>query len=259
MIKKTSLFKTVLVLLVVLIPAAVSAQLFFFGADAAVSYRDYVQGIGLTEGMVAKPTLWLGVWNFGLSSAADIVLADAEVTGLTEISTSLYYVHSGWRFSVYPGFNLYVFPSRTDYEDDELPLTGELYCGIAYRIADVGYYRPAIFTAYTEHSVDLISAPGAYWGLLRMHYYQEILPPSLALGAYVGSEWATGAYNNHYFNVEGFSFNLVSAQVSLDWTPWWFVYIESAVDFTYIIDSDLRSQIDDAALVSPSLTVGAYF
>ena len=119
-------------------------------------------------------------------------------------------------------------------------------------------YPVGPISIFTNHSVDVIATPGAYFGDAGLCFETE-LTGNLGLEASACVGWASARFNDANFGVNRAALNVVCADLALNWSPAGWFYLRPHAALSVILDRDLRAAVTNPLLVTGGLAIGREF
>jgi|GEM_PF-6438712 len=264
---RISLSTPVLILLSLAIPFY--TQDISFGAKLSVEYANYIQGAGFTRGSIISPVLGLDIGNlssvlknicfFSARTQGEFLVAGSKNKGFQEMDISLSYNTFLWKFSLTPSVNLNIFPARTNYSDEALPITADFGFSVGFNILDYNMYSIGNFGIYTDHKLDFLTTPGGYIGEIGLYHNHWFANSYARLSSELILDWANRRYNQHYFNLDKTTISNLRAKVSLSYDLCTSCFIEPSLQFNYMLDKALHNQISDLSLFNAGLSFGLIY
>ena len=216
-------------------PAA-DESAFAWGAEAELATRYVWRGMALSDGAVIQPSAW-GSWNAvtltawanvsagwgddrGSSDELDLI-ASYELS-LGDVTLEPYFIH----------YHLIDQPGSSD--------TGELGIKLALPLGS--------FELFTEHTVDVEDASGAYFGQLGVSYERELAAAWTATAtATIG--WGSSDFNEYYLGVPDSGFGLAMADFAITYKLSDALSVRAHIAASTMPDETLQDQVDDPDLV----------
>jgi len=227
-----------------LIPAEAD-ETFGFGVEADFVSRYVWRGIALSEGPVLQPSMWFSFYGATLTVWGNFVLNDEANQGqLNEVDFNLGYVYQHKNFFVGSLFLFYLYP----HQDIDPTGEGSIILG----------FQKGPFKIFTAQLIDIIAAPGAYFGLVGGSFEKE-LHSKLSLKTSVGVGWANGKFNEANFEVPMAKANVFVWNLDLNWYIHDPFYLRPHMKVTTLLSSDLRDSVEDPTIVSGGLALGVEF
>jgi hypothetical protein len=217
---------------------------FLVGGEVELPSRYVWRGLAFSEGPALQPSVWVGAFGFTVSSWANLHLGEATAPDPTwEVDVGLRYAHDWEWLAVEGGFQLYTYPGIED-----APPTGELSAALSLPLGPI--------SLSTEHSVDLIEYPGAYFGELGLSLAHEpadgwSMEWSFALG------WGSARFNEAYIGPATDALNVARGGVVVEWTPLELLYLRARLETTALLDAALREATGEPVLFVAALAVGS--
>lgn len=203
-----------------------------FGASLDYCSRYVWRGIAFSGGSVLQPSASLQYGGFSASVWGNFVLGrEASRHQFNEVDYTLSYEKSWGALTLSPAVQVYTFPNQPG-----VPDTGELAVTLSYALGD--------FTLFTSQYVDFLEYDGAYFGLAGASYGHAV-SPSVALSASLSCGWASDRFNEAYFGVHDSAFDVVSADLSLEWKPRGGFALRPHVGWSRIVSGEMAEQVQD--------------
>jgi hypothetical protein len=148
------------------------------------------------------------------------------------------------QFTFEPAIGFYAFPLGTD------PTSGDVALTVSYDLDN--------FSLFTTHTLDIMTIPGSYFGELGIAYKNEF-SSDLSLDSFIKCGWASSAFNETYFEVPKNAFNVIEGSVSLSYYIKKNLYIKPHLDISFILDGELRNELDEPDLINFGASIGTEF
>lgn len=212
-------------------------------------YARYVwRGIAYSKGPVIQPSLgltvkelYVWVWaNYDLSYGSD----DSDFYRLNELDFNFTYTIECGAWTIEPGIFSYVYPNQ-----DESPATAEASVSVSY-----GLGWGSLFIRQT---VDIIEYGGAYFGEGGLSYQKDLGKISFEAETSLG--WGSDRFNETYLDISKNALNLYSWNLSWTYYITENFYVCPHLEFSVILDHDLRDAVDDFAILNGGLLLGLEF
>jgi hypothetical protein len=214
-----------------------------FGAELDGNSRYVWRGLAFSEGPVLQPSAWVSLAGFTLTPWANFAFREDDApAGFNELDFTLDYSRDVSDLTVNPSFSIYLYPNQSD-----APPTGELALALSYPVGPV--------SIFTDHSIDLIAAPGAYFGDAGLSFETELVP-SLTLEASAYAGWGSARFNDVNVDVNRAALNVGGADFALTWSPGGRFYLRPHVAFSSLLDAGLREATERPFNVTAGLAVG---
>jgi hypothetical protein len=205
--------------------------------EASLDYcsRYVWRGIALSSGSVLQPSAGLQYGGFSAAVWGNFALGrEASRHQFNEVDYTLSYEKSWGALTLSPAVQVYTFPNQPGVSN-----TGELAVTLSYALGD--------FTLFTSQYVDFLEYDGAYFGLAGASYGHAV-SPSVALSASLSCGWASDRFNEAYFGVQNSAFNVVGADLSLEWKPREGLTLRPHAGWSRIVAGELADQVQDRDL-----------
>jgi len=216
------------------------------GIDVRSGYAD--RGFVISDGPVVQPVAWVSgsvvsfwVWsNFTLAETTDSSLPQVGEMELT-------LAHEWGRFTIGPAIRTFV------YHDPVSPYSTRSIEGWLYLWYDVGPFR-----LFTNHSIDVLTYRGAYFGSAGIEVERRVSPRLTAGGTFSGG-WASATFNDAYAGVARSAFNGISVEgrLTAEVMPHW--SIGPVFAFSTTMDRRVRAGLARPSFVFVGVTTGVEF
>jgi len=227
-------------------PGSLTASELSLGAELDGNSRYVWRGLALNDGPVLQPSAWVSLAGFTVTPWANFAFReDGAPAGFNELDVTLDYSRDVSDLTVTPSFSAYLYPNQAD-----APPTGELALALSYPVGPV--------CICTDHSVDLIATPGAYFGDAGLSYEAD-LTPSLTVEASASVGWGSARFNEANLDVNRAALNVAGADLALTWCPRWLFYLRPHAALSVLPDRELRTAVPSSLLVTGGLAVGKEF
>jgi hypothetical protein len=207
------------------------------------------RGFLISDRPVFQPVVWVSGRGTEFSLWGNLALADATDGSRPEIVEAELTRKYEWKkLSIGPAARMYFYHDRVSRSKSQ-SLEAWLYLS--------NDFGP--FTLFTNHSVDFLDYRGGYFGEAGVESGRNV-SPSVKIGGSFGAGWANSRFNDYWAGVAKSAFNRVSAEGWLTVYAKPHFYIEPHVEFSSIVDRDVRA----GDLFSPTyslfrLTTGVQF
>jgi hypothetical protein len=227
-------------------PGSLSASELSLGAELDANSRYVWRGLALSEGLVLQPSVWASLAGFTLTPWANFAFGESGApAGFNELDVTFDYSRDVLNLTVNPSLSLYSYPNQ-----DDAPPTGELTLALSHPVGPV--------SIFTDHSLDLIAAPGAYFGDVGLSYETDLIPGLTAeASAYAG--WGSARFNEFSIGVKRAALNVAGADLALSWSPGGLFYLRPHAALSVLLDRELRAEVSSTSLIAGGLAVGREF
>ncbi len=231
-----------------------------FGAELDGNSRYVWRGLALSDGPVLQPSAWVSLAGFTLTPFANFAFREDDApAGLNELDFTLDYSRDirleardasreagdESNLTVNPSFSVYLYPNQVD-----APPTGELALALSYPVGPV--------SVFTDHSVDLIATPGAYFGDAGLSFETEPIPSLTAeASAYAG--WGSARFNDANLDVNRAALDVAGADLALTWSVCGLFYLRPHAGLSVLLDRELRAAVPNPLLITGGLALGRDF
>jgi hypothetical protein len=217
-----------------------------FGAELDGNSRYVWRGLALSEGPVLQPSAWVSLAGFTLTPWANFAFREGDArAGFNEVDFTLDYSRDISSLTINPSFSVYLYPNQSD-----APPTGELALALSYPVGPV--------SIFTDHSVDLIATPGAYFGDAGLSFESEVVS-SLTVEASAYAGWGSARFNEANVDVNRAALNVAGTDVALTWSACGLFYLRPHAALSVILDRELRAAVASPLLIVGGLAVGREF
>lgn len=216
------------------------------GLEADFVSRYVWRGLALSDGPAFQPSVWVSFAGFTLTPWANVALhEDSARAGLNELDLTLDYSRDVFNLTVDPSFSVYTYPNQTDAAP-----TGELAVALSYPVGPI--------SIFTNHSVDVIATPGAYFGDAGLSFEHEFAH-DLCVDASARVGWASARFNDANLGVNRAALNMGGADLALSWSPGGWFYLRPHAALSVLLDPALRAAVTSPLLVTGGLAIGREF
>jgi hypothetical protein len=227
-------------------PGCLSAAESSFGAELDGNSRYVWRGLPLSDGPVLQPSAWVSLAGFTLTPWANFAFREGDApAGFNELDFTLDYSRDFVNLTVNPSFSVYLYPNQTG-----APPTGELALALSYPVGPV--------SVFTDHSIDLIATPGAYFGDAGLSFEND-LAQNLTLEASASAGWGSARFNEANLDVNHAALNVAGADLALTWSPGGLFYLRPHAALSVLLDRELRAAVPDPLLITGGLAIGRDF
>lgn len=245
---------------IVFYPGSLIASELSFGAELDGNSRYVWRGLALSDGPVLQPSAWVSLAGFTLTPLANFAFREGDApAGFNEVDFTLDYsrdirleargkkreARDESNLTVNPSFSVYLYPNQAD-----APPTGELSLALSYPVGPV--------SIFTDHSVDLIATPGAYFGDAGLSFESD-LTQNLAVEASANAGWGSARFNEANFEVNHAALNAAGADLALTWSLGSLFYLRPHAALSVLLDRELRAAVPNPLLITGGLAIGRDF
>ena len=227
-------------------PGSLVASELSFGAELDGNSRFVWRGLALSEGPVLQPSARVSLAGFTLTPWANFAFREGDApAGFNELDFTLDYSRDVFNLTVNPSFSLYLYPNQAD-----APPTGELALALSSPVGPV--------SVFTDHSVDLIATPGAYFGDAGLSFERDLVR-SLAVETSASAGWGSARFNEANVGVNRAALDLGRADLALTWSPGGLFYLRPHAALSVLLDRELRAAVSNPLLITGGLAIGRDF
>jgi hypothetical protein len=227
-------------------PGSLTASELSLGAELDGNSRYVWRGLALNDGPVLQPSAWVSLAGFTVTPWANFAFREDDApAGFNELDVTLDYSRDISDLTVTPSFSAYLYPNQAD-----APPTGELALALSYAVGPV--------RICTDHSVDLIATPGAYFGDAGLSFDSDLVPDlTVEASAYAG--WGSARFNEANIGVNRAALNAAGADLAMAWSPGGLFYLRPHAALSVLLDRELRAAVSMPLLIAGGLRVGKEF
>ena len=227
-------------------PSFLIASELSFGAEVDGNSRYVWHGLTLSDGPVLQPSAWVSLSGFTLTPWANFAFREGDApAGFNELDFTLDYSRDVSNLTINPSFSVYLYPNQAD-----APPTGELALALSYPVGPV--------SVFTDHSVDLIATPGAYFGDAGLSFENDIVP-NLTIEASASAGWGSAQFNEANLGVNRAALNVAGADLALTWSVCGLFYLRPHAALSVLLDRELRAAVSNPLLITGGLAIGKEF
>ncbi len=172
------------------------------GVEVDTNLRYLWRGLVFSDLPVVQPSGWLW-WKDGQISLWTSVPMPGDESAIFEMDPAAQWTFYLGPVELTPALTGYVYPT------DIGASTAEAGATLAIPVGPVSFY--------TGHSVDLIAAPGGWYGTVGIGLEQE-LPASFVVDAKVEGAFGGARYNDFYLGVSKTAVDTVMAGMGVGWS-----------------------------------------
>ena len=226
-------------------PSVETGEKFGFGVEADFVSQYIWRGIAFSKGPVLQPSMYFSCYGLTFTTWGNFVLNDEVGQGqLNEVDFLLDYAYSRKNFFTEAVLLFYLYPNQ------DAPTTGEASVILGF--------QKGPFKIFTTQYVDMIAAPGAYFGLVSGSFEKEF-HPDFSFKTVLGLGWANAKFNEFYLGVPQTQLNLLIWDLELRWKLHDPLYLRPHMQVTTLLPSALRESVEHPTIVSGGLGVGVEF
>ena len=201
-----------------------------YGLETAFRSGHSDRGFLISDRPVFQPVVWVSRRGTEFSLWSNYALAEATDGSRPEIVEAELTRKYEWkRLSIGPAARMYFYHDRVS-RSNSRSLEAWLYLS-----NDLGP-----FTLFTNHSVDFLDYRGGYFGETGVESGRTV-SSRVEIGGSLGAGWANSTFNDYWAGVAKSAFNRVSAEGWLTVYPKPHFYIAPHVEFSSIVDRDVRA------------------
>jgi hypothetical protein len=219
-----------------------------YGLEIAFSSGHADRGFVLSDRPVVQPVLWLSGSGVEFSAWSSFTLGETT-DGLSPqiVELELTREHEWRNLKVAPAIRMFLYhDALSSYSTRSIE-------GWLYLSYDAGPFR-----LFTNHSVDVLTYRGAYFGEAGIESERRV-SPRIELGGSVAAGWASSRFNDAYAGVVKSALDRISVEgwLTAHVTPHF--YIGPHVEFSAIVDRAVRAELTRPTYFFVRLTTGAEF
>lgn len=223
-----------------LVLAGSTAMAVSFGFDADCNSRYVWRGIALSDGWVVQPDVWVSAGGATVSVWTSMPLQGDDRYYLSDVDATASYGLELWSLGIEPSVAVYMYPAGD-------PTSVEAAVALAYPLGP--------FSITSNHSVEVLSSPGAYFGDIGVEYSRDIICDRVALEANGWTGVGSSRFNEANIGVSRFALNAAGVGVGVP-VSWGILTIRPHAEFSTIIDGVLRDRLAADGVPATNLSVG---
>lgn len=227
--------------------AQAQEQTLIYGGELNFNTRYVWRGLAWTDGPVLQPSAWIGGYGIEFSVWSNFVLYDENRRGkFDEVDLILLYSYEWNKLTIEPRFEYWMY-----FNQDDSPWTGEFSLKLVYNVIGT-------INVFTFHAFDIIKYRKSYYGEFGFSFGHDFLD-NLSWTNELSFAWATSKYNDTYIGVSKNALEAVIFKTFVEYYILDYLYLRPHIELSILVDSDLRSQVNDPTLVSGGLAIGIDF
>jgi hypothetical protein len=216
-----------------------------FGIEVAPSTRYVWRGIVLSQGPVAQPSAWVSAHDFTLTVWGNYGLnRESPPWRFNETDLTLDYDREWLGLAFEPELGAYLYPGQAGTNTAEASLK------VSRPVGPV--------SVFSDHSVDVIATPGAYFGDAGLSFEHELVQ-DLCVEASVRAGWASARFNDANLGVNRAALSMAGADLALSWSPGGLLYLSPHGALSVLLDRELRAAVTSPLLITGGLAIGREF
>jgi hypothetical protein len=201
-----------------------------YGVEVAFSSGHADRGFIISDRPVVQPVAWVTTGAGEFSVWSNFTLAATTEGSRPQIwEMEVTRGHRWKHLKIAPAVTMFFYHDLLSTDRDR-SIQGWLY--LSY---DVGP-----FSLFTNHSVDVLTYRGAYYGEAGIESERHV-SPSVELGGSVGAGWASTAFNADYAGVSKTALNRIGAEASLSAHVTPRFYLGPQISFSTLVDRAVRA------------------
>jgi len=219
-----------------------------YGGEIAFGSGHADRGFIVSDRPVVQPVLWLSGSGAELSVWGNFTLGETTDGSRPQIvEVELTREHKWRHVTIGPAIRMFV------YHDPLGRSSTRSVAGWLYLSYDAGPLR-----LFTNHSVDVLTYRGAYFGEAGIESERRVLP-SIAVGGSFAAGWTSSRFNEAYADIATSALDRISVEGWLTAYGNSHFYIGPHFEFSAIVDRAVRAQLIRPTYVLVRLTTGAEF
>jgi hypothetical protein len=204
-----------------------------YGVEIALSSGHADRGFIISDRPVLQPVAWVTTGLGEFSVWSNFTLAATTEGSRPQIWEMEVTRERRWKhLTIAPAVTMFFYHDLLSTDRDR-SIQGWLYLS----------YHVGPFSLFTNHSVDLLTYRGAYYGEAGIESERHV-SPSVELGALVGVGWASTAFNAGYAGVPKSALNRIRAEASLKAHVAPRFYLGPELSFSTLVDRAVRGGPD---------------
>jgi len=219
-----------------------------YGVEIASGSGHADRGFIVSDRPVVQPEVWLSGSGAELSVWGNFTLGETTDGSRPQIvEVELTREHKWRNLRVAPAISMFFYHDALS-PDRTRSIEGWLY--LSY---DAGPFR-----LFTNHSVDVLTYKGAYFGEAGIASERRVLPGTEVGGSFAAG-WASATFNDAYAGIAKPALDRISVEGWLTAHVKSHVYISPHFEFSTIVDRAVRAELIRPSYFFVRLTTGAEF
>src|SRR5260370_37976658 len=219
-----------------------------YGAESDLSSGYVWRGLVVSDRPVVSPAVWICTSGFTFIAASTLALSNTT-EGTRPSVTDLILTHErDWnKLKIEPTFETYWYRDPLGIATSR-SMEGSL--KVSYPVGPI--------RLFTAHSFDVLTHKGAYFGEAGIDYERHFSQKSeLATSFHTG--WASSTFNDAYVGVNKPAFSLVGLECSFTHRLKPHFYLRPPLEFSSIVDRQLRAAVSRPNFFTFGLATGVEF
>jgi hypothetical protein len=216
-----------------------------YGAEADLNARYVWHGITYSEGPVLQPSLWLSKDGFTATIWGNLAMTDErQARRFNEVDLIFSYRLERKRVTIEPTILFYFDRPRAQLDD---PPSGMASVKLSVPVGPL--------SIYTNQEVDFLSYRGAYFGDVGVALERQIAGRAKLAGD-INLGWGSETFNRIFVGIPKRAFNVTGVDVSVTYTLNDRIYLRPHVEFSYVLDHQLRGQLAAPTRANVGVAIG---
>ena len=219
-----------------------------YGMEVALRSSHADRGFVISDGPAVQPVMWVSGLGAYLSAWSSFTLAETPDGSRPQIvELELGREHEWSRLAITPAIRSYFYNDPLSrYSSRSI----EGWLNLSYAAGPL--------RLFTDHSVDVLTYPGAYYGDAGIAL-EGRLSPDVELGASAGAGWASATFNDAWAGVPKAAFERVNVEGRLTSYVTPHFYIGPHFELSAILDRELRAALTRPTFLLVGVTTGIEF
>lgn len=219
-----------------------------YGVEIALGSGHADRGFIISDRPVVQPVTWVSGSGASFSLWSSLTLAQTTDSARPQIlEMELTRAQEWGKLSIEPAVRMFF------YHDPLSTYSTRSIEGWLYLSYDAGP-----FSLFTNHSVDVLTYRGAYFGEAGIESEGRV-SPGVEIGGSFGAGWASSAFNDAWVGIRKSAFNRLSMEGWLLAYVNPHYYIGPLFQFNTIVDRGLRAELARPTFLLVGLTTGVEF
>ncbi len=216
-----------------------------YGFSVDVNSKYLWRGFTYSSGAVIQPSAYITINNFTAGLWSNIE-PSAEINKFNETDIYFSYLYEFKKLKIEPSLLYYYYLG-----EDASPATGEFILKLSYPLYKELY-------VFTNHYVDIMKYPGAYFGeggLSIEHWFND----KFGINSSASFGWASEKFNKTYLDKDKSSLSSFYFNVSASYYFKSYLFIKARIDSYSLLDEDLKLSSETNPVINFGASIGVEF